>query len=536
MDPFMNNRLNKKQSLDELDPLAQRPSQSEFGYGQMQMQPRFQENMSNFGNVQPHQLPPGATLLQQQEFRSHSQSQSKQQYFGGIGGAIGGNMNHYHQQSSESFNHQQFYGQQQGGAGQVQSQSFSNQSSHQYSSYGQQYPRLSANSPPHNAPGRLLIQVEDQPQPSPAVYSPRVESPQTMANNYPQNNYNNNNGSRRSSSSGPMTNLLSHVDGSMLLQEVFLHTSTLKDGQEPSISEEGIPSAIDLQGIWGKRNGTMLLSLRMKNDPRFAVNVTDFIMSFGKNCFGLTVQSNYLEMMPESGVVQSGETFGAVLKLDVSTENQYVDDPQNLLKLPVQIEYTIVDVRNQSKQRRLHFNVETLVPLHIFYLDHPQRQPVNDGRNNGVEDLTTLSTSDDGPRMTQSAFLSSWQSLSSPTSSHAFSVDKIPYVRWCNYFKHLQCPNKSMFIQSVVEHKLAINRVYQVASRQVPGDAGAVQYVLYGSFRIGIDAGQLVMSEIRLTVPADVSMDGSAQVTLKGQINPHLWAGLERSIRGILLS
>lgn len=59
------------------------------------------------------------------------------------------------------------------------------------------------------------------------------------------------------------TNLLSHLDGSLLMQEILLRT-TQQQG-DGTVSLEGVPTVIDMQAIWGKSGGTILLSVRMQN-------------------------------------------------------------------------------------------------------------------------------------------------------------------------------------------------------------------------------------------------------------------------------
>lgn len=127
-------------------------------------------------------------------------------------------------------------------------------------------------------------------------------------------------------------------------------------------------------------------------------------MSFNPNACALTV-APYDYAACSS--VKLGATSGMALVLEFDANNQRVTD--DLLAIDIAIEYLIVS-RADGRTKRLHFVHHSQVPMHILFIDHPQRQLRNDGRNNAtVEDLSTLSVTDDGPRMTQSAFLQEWK-------------------------------------------------------------------------------------------------------------------------------
>jgi hypothetical protein len=345
--------------------------------------------------------------------------------------------------------------------------------------------------------------------------------------------------SRPSSSFGApskqaVTNLLSHTDGSMMVQEVFLTS-----GQ---INELGSTNVLDLQGLWARirlpNNGHQLrLSLRMVNQQ--SIPIHNIQIRFQPNSFGLIIDPS---LDPIKAQLAPGQPETVNVTLIGTPENQTIPtEPSDIASLTMQIRYTI---GNQT----LVFTHTSPTPIHIFFQD--QHQETKQGWNpNRPLDVTLLSCSDEGPRLTQSKFLELWPSepFQKPEKSWSLQIQGIGWPKWYQHFSsigvlddirpqnHQHPAPSTREVIRIWEHKLSMNRVYVVASREV--DVGAVQpdLVFFVSLRLGgmNEGGQLVLGEVRVK-----AQDGwqSAEVQLRGSVNQRLWPPLERALRAVLLS
>ena len=339
----------------------------------------------------------------------------------------------------------------------------------------------------------------------------------------------------------PKTNLLAHTDGSLLIQEVFLSTQF---NTHPD-------NILDLQGIWARvsntRNGESPLRLSLRMVPREPIR--EFVIRFDANPLGIDIDG------PNgvAGTTQANTPTMSNLVLICTSDNQRVlgfdtNDDSEMMRLTMHVEYT----RTQPSDRRVGFQCATHIPLHIFFHDHPQRLT---GAQD--QDPNLLSCDDEGPRMTQSAFLSRWKAMEMPANpapnalptSVTFQVDfnpTLPYERWSQHFPSIMQQRTASaqpidLVIKVVEHKLAVNRVYSVASREAPNANGPPELVFYASLKVGLDSnasqgGVLVMAELRMQQSANMAWNRCI-VILRGEVGKMwIWNGLQRALRGILLS
>ena len=207
----------------------------------------------------------------------------------------------------------------------------------------------------------------------------------------------------------------------------------------------------------------------------------------------------------------------------------------------------------------LEYKIRTNIPLHIFLQDHPQNPSA------AHESILPISCYDDGPRLTQSAFLSLYQSDFAGSATRQISVGPtVPWKRWyqqafsTNVLEAIVGKNamtspsvvasgilpSAREATKVIELKLSRNRVYVVASREAASNNGhqVPDLVFFISFRVGDgvqeNSGHLVVGEARFLANAG---DGSSvwercEITLKSKVNPRMWAGLDRALQSIILS
>lgn len=173
--------------------------------------------------------------------------------------------------------------------------------------------------------------------------------------------------------------------------------------------------------------------------------------------------------------------------------------------------------------------------------------------------------------MTQSAYLSAYQSPDAGTTRQFSVAPGIPWQRWYNHaaasgvldaltgskgapvspsdLANGVVPPSSQVIK-VIELKLSRNRVYVVAAREPALNNGPMSsmpsdLVFFISLRVGDGvnedpaAGSLVMGELRFVANGTESGCGvweRCDVTLKSKMNARMWVGLERAISAVLRS
>jgi hypothetical protein len=345
----------------------------------------------------------------------------------------------------------------------------------------------------------------------------------------------------------PAVNLLSHTDGSLLVQEVFLVAGT----RHPLTGQENI---LDLQGIWARVLGSssteaMKLSFRMANQSSNA-NLSQLQVTFEPNNFGLMLDPS-ANLLPSSGSLEAGQTHMTNVNLYCSPENQRINLNEEITALTVNVDY----VTSASSGQKIRFQCKTQIPLHIFFLNHPQNP------NAAHESVLPISCSDDGPRMTQSAYLDQYQSDEfSGTACRQFSVPGgIAWKRWYSQVSQIGLLDAivgkegarmgsngmptAREILKVIEYKLSMNRVYVVASRETQTGAPMPDLVFFISFRVGDGnsaasptSGSLIMGEVRFLATTGADTYERCDVTLKSKVNTRMWPALERAIRAIVLS
>jgi hypothetical protein len=304
--------------------------------------------------------------------------------------------------------------------------------------------------------------------------------------------------------SSPRTNILSHTDGSMLLQEAFISAGTID-------FDTGYAHLIDLQGIWARMKSSkgdyeMKLSLRMANSSQYPIS--GLRLTLLPNAFGLTCDGTIQSLSP-------GQTKTCALTLTCKSENQKITQGEWTQVLIV-IEYCF------GQNRRIQTSHPTQIPLHIFFQEHPQLAATT-----AVDiDMSNLSSSEKGPRLDQQTFLQLW---GRDLTTRNFDFSGVPWMRYMSQFSHVMHgsdPRNSTSVIRILEHKMSMNRIYVVASREANNEL-----VFYVSFKIG---ESLWLAEVRLRDGKDRWSECS--VTLKTSGNPAFTAGVERAVRAILLS
>ena len=340
----------------------------------------------------------------------------------------------------------------------------------------------------------------------------------------------------------PKTNILSHADGSLMLQEVFITAGQLDE-------LTGYAHGLDLQGIWarvksaGKSGQTELrLALRM-NNSNSSSKVSNLEMALSPNSFGLTFDPSVDLLSGVRGELMPGQTHDYNVSLFCSPDNQRVMDPsEDLSAVTVNIKYMMGNVR-------LYVAHMTFIPLHIFFVDHPQADPTN-----FVSDPDLLSCSDDGPRLTQSSFLSIWPSPN--LTAHQFTFEGVSWKKWYQAYAKAgvlstitgvtfptATPSNKEVIK-VFERKLSTNRIYVVASREIPNPQSALpNLVFFCSFKVGdlpIGSGGAASRNEGVLILAEFKMSGEnwsqCECKMKSVVNSRLWGGLQRAVRAVLLS
>lgn len=245
-----------------------------------------------------------------------------------------------------------------------------------------------------------------------------------------------------------------------------------------------------------------------------------------------------LNLMPNPLGFQQSNTSAA--RLFCCPENQRISSDSDIASMTMRIRY-----RNSNLHQPLEFYVTTLVPLHIFFHDQPQtEEPFNPNRSSSEN--YQYACSEDGPRLTQTKFLSLWKTdWNNSDLSRNFAVSHVGWRKWFKLFGESGVlsairagraptaqPTPREAIQ-VFEHKLSMNRIYVVASREVASGSVVPDLVFFVSFKVGEGQGSLVLGEIR--VLAGQQWD-QAEITLKSTVNARMWAGLERAVRAVLIS
>lgn len=251
------------------------------------------------------------------------------------------------------------------------------------------------------------------------------------------------------------------------------------------------------------------------------------------------------------------QTHMANVNLFCSPENQRLSAGEEITALTVTIEFAMIApsmLSSPSQQQTVRYQYRTLIPLHIFFISHPQ----NPGAAH--ESILPISASDDGPRMTQTAFLDRYASASLPTKEFS-APGGASWKRWFNQVSqsglldavvgkggatpasHLASGGlpSSREVLKVIEYKLSTNRVYVVASREAASPGTSVpDLVFFVSFHVGdgsgASKGTLVMGEVRFLATSGPDTWERCDVVLKSQVNDRLWSGLERALNSILLS
>lgn len=356
----------------------------------------------------------------------------------------------------------------------------------------------------------------------------------------------NSNPAMKQKPSAPVTNLLTHNDGSLMLQEVFLDASSANSD-----------NCLNLQAIWGRiKSGNSshydnCLSLRMKA----TCTIADFSLHIAPNTLGLDVEPEEYQKswLPGThGVLKANDTHTFNVGLTCRPQNQNLENADDGLLVRMRFEYT-----NEQTSTHLVFHHSTHVPIHIFFVDHPQRMDYGDMRKQSsmaLEDPELLSCTDDGPRLTHTAFLDGWNQNSLSENS-CFEIDfsrsqGFAYRRWAKNFEsiiqqqyqNLQQNDPKLLISKIIEAKLSVNRIFTVASRNVPSEnSHCGDLVFFVSFKVGLNpknTALLVLGEIRFTQAVPNSLDWTkCQVQLKApNQQAWVWKGIERSIKGILQS
>jgi hypothetical protein len=252
--------------------------------------------------------------------------------------------------------------------------------------------------------------------------------------------------------------------------------------------------------------------------------------------FGLKIEGKQNILQGIGGFLAPGQSVNSNLTLICSASNQRILDEGDLTNATIVVQYTMASAQGSQMLTNYH---KTCIPLQILFFDHPQADPTS-----FVSDPDSLSSSDDGPRLSQMYFLNMWPSPQLPT--HSFVFEGVQWKRWYLAYSQagvLQAITGTTFatanpttreVIKLFERKLSTNRIYVVASREVNSTSHTMPtLVFFCSLKVGLfDGGQLVLSEIRMT-----SDEWSkCEVNLKSTINNRVWSGLERAVKAILLS
>ncbi|KAI3662624.1 hypothetical protein MP638_000734 [Amoeboaphelidium occidentale] len=351
-----------------------------------------------------------------------------------------------------------------------------------------------------------------------------------------------------SSPTSPRTNLLSHKDGNLLVQEAFLSSGIID-------IDTGYAHVLDLQGIWAKTKSSngeyeMKLSMRMANASQNGIYITDLTMTILPNAFGLMIVpgTRLLPVNPDGGqILAPGQTHTSGATLICSRDNQQIptDPTAEWTEIFMVIEYKFSE-GIYGAVRPIRVSHSTLVPMHIFFQEHPQMEYVS---RLDIEPQS-LSSSEFGPRLDQNTFLDLWKSqLVREDQTRSFAFSGVPWARFFDQFakqgvlfpitgSNMPSENPSAReIIRVMEHKLSMNRVYVVASREVPKQQYP-ELVFFVSFTVGEKStgSCMVLGEVRLAPASTGDIWSGCQVALKTRGNAKLFPGIERAFRAILLS
>jgi hypothetical protein len=336
-----------------------------------------------------------------------------------------------------------------------------------------------------------------------------------------------------SAASAPSPQALSSQDGSLAMQDCFLASGTVHP-------ETGFPNCLELKVLWvrvpSSSGDEMKLSVRMTNANQGGYWIRNVKLWFEPNSFGLTIDPS---MQQSSQTLNPGQTHTANMTLYCTGDNQRTQPTnEDFCALAVGIQYDL-STAPAAPIDTLRFRHQTLIPVHLFLVDHPQSYSVS---RTDVPSWT--SATEDGPRMTQSSFLDQW---STTPAAHTFQLPTgISWRKWYEQYRRqgildLSVNSQTRDVIKVFEHKMAMNRVYNVASREVPRSNGS-DLVFFVSCRVGDGSfddskrGQLVLAELRVLMEGDSMPWDRCEVTFKGALNPRLWIAMERSITAILTS
>jgi hypothetical protein len=326
-------------------------------------------------------------------------------------------------------------------------------------------------------------------------------------------------------------NLISHSDTTLRIQE-----SILVAGEVDGLT--GVQNIVDLECIWakvyGKPSSQMKLGFRLIN--RSGCRAKNVRIKLAPNSFGLSLDPSADPVMdfadPENVKMVSVSLFCFPEKQRINQSTlSGVDD--SIMSLDMQITY-------ENNGRILSFSHQTSIPLFLFFQDHFQNYDsalfpssiinVHDDR---------LSATENGPRLTQNAFLNIWKT----DTDLGF---QIPHsINWKSWYASLAQELRLSFFRAdpvlsdlikVLECKLSMNRIFVVASREVNAASMRKDVVLFVSFKVSngqSSGGQLVVGEIRFI--GDSGWE-SAVVKICTKLNRNMYGALRKSMIDILTS